>query len=210
MNSPIDHLVFATHDLAEGIELAEDMLSLRAVHGGSHQGLGTSNAHISLGNRCYLEIIGPDPDQPDFDGVRPFGIDELEHPKLMSWAARRSELSGFVKMANAKGVELSDVISMTRITPEGNTLEWELSFPLETSSNQVMVVPFFIDWGTSPHPTSHRMKSAQLLALELIHPDPDNLAKTAQVLELDVNVSIGAEPKLNARILCPSGEILLN
>lgn len=210
MSSPIDHLVFATPDLQKGIEQIEEILSVIPVPGGSHPGLGTCNAHVSLGPLCYLEIIGPDPSQVDFQGIRPFGIDDLEDACLMAWAARRNDLSGFVQRANAKGANLSELIPMSRVTAEGATLEWKLSFPTDSKQEQVNVVPFFIDWGDTPHPSLHGKKGVQLLDLELQHPDQEGIAHMANILELEVTVALAAQPRIVAQIQCPSGKVVLS
>ena len=44
------------------------------------RGMGTTNFLIGLGAGAYLEIIGPDPDQPQPVGGRWFGIDRLTPP----------------------------------------------------------------------------------------------------------------------------------
>jgi integrase len=51
--------------------------------------MGTANFLIGLGAGAYLEIIGPDPDQPQPVGGRWFGIDRLTAPRI---AAFYSEL----------------------------------------------------------------------------------------------------------------------
>ena len=212
MGSPVDHLVFATRDINEGIGQMEELLSLPSVRGGSHPGLGTCNAHIALGPQCYLEIIGPDPNQPDFVGSRPFGIDGIDSAQLMNWAARRNGLSDFVQAVRAKGLNLSETFPLSRVTAEGDTLEWELSYPQDISSNPegVNVVPFLIDWGKSPHPASHCKESAQLLQLELIHTYSERITHIADILELEVSISTGVEQKIRAQIKCPRGEIVLS
>ncbi|WP_165954412.1 VOC family protein [Seongchinamella unica] len=210
MPSPTDHLVFATRDLNEGIEQIEDLLSVSAVFGGRHPDMGTCNAHIALGPSCYIEIIAPDPERPDFQGLRPFGIGQHETSRLVAWAARREDLRHFVHSVRVAGCHLSEPISMSRITPEGETVSWELSFQAESHQDEVNVLPFFIDWGNTAHPASRCKQGATLLALNLEHPEPERVANAAEVLELDVKVGSGALPKISAHISCPRGEVIFS
>ncbi len=88
----LDHLVYATPDLSLGIDTIEKLLGVRATPGGQHPGLGTRNALVALGPSSYLEIIGPDPEQPKPAGRRRFGIDELKAPRIVGWVAKGTEL----------------------------------------------------------------------------------------------------------------------
>src|SRR5512134_2479132 len=87
----IDHLVYAVPDLNLGIGAVEKLLGIRATPGGQHLGRGTRNALIALGPALYLEIIGPDPQQPNPDGGWS-GIDGHTAPRLATWAANGTQL----------------------------------------------------------------------------------------------------------------------
>ena len=87
-----DHLVFAGPDLDEAVAYVASVLGVVAAPGGRHLGYGTRNRLIGFDDAAYLEVIGPDPDQPDPAGPRPFGIDELTGPALVAWAVRTSSI----------------------------------------------------------------------------------------------------------------------
>ena len=92
----VDHLVYATPDLKASIDALEKRLGVRAAPGGQHPGRGTRNALIALSPTSYIEIIGPDPEQPKPDLPRQFGIDTLAEGRLVTWAAKSSDLEGTV------------------------------------------------------------------------------------------------------------------
>ena len=167
--SKIDHLVYATPDLAAGVERIERLLGVRAVPGGQHPGAGTRNALIGLGDRTYLEIIGPDPDQPKPNLARRFGIDELRAPRLVTWAVKATDLEGIVKDAKSHGLDLGQVQFGSRRRPDGVLLAWRLTVSPKLSADGI--IPFFIDWGETPHPASVLPKGCTIVALRAEHPD---------------------------------------
>ena len=150
----VDHLVYATPDLNAGIDTLERLLGVRATAGGQHPGLGTRNALIALGPSSYIEIIGPDPDQAKSKEPRRFGIDDLKVPTLVTWVAKGSLLERFAADARLHGVDLGEVQSGSRKRPDGVVLSWRYTDPRVVVANRI--VPYFIDWGTSPRSRRRR------------------------------------------------------
>jgi len=203
----VDHLVYATPDLELGIQTMEKLSGVRATAGGQHPGLGTRNALIALGPSTYLEIIGPDPGQAKPEGPRRFGIDELRAPRLLTWVAKGTELAPFVNRARANGVLLGDVMSGSRRRPDGVLLSWRYTDPNVILEDRL--VPYFIDWGTSPHPAMTAAPGLSLRALRAEHPEPERVARILRQLGLDLPVRRGARPSLIATIDSPKGRIEL-
>jgi hypothetical protein len=82
----IDHLIYAVPSLPAAMADVAERFGVRAQAGGRHIGLGTHNALLALGPRTYLEIIAPDPEQPEPSMPRPFGVDGVTGGGLAGWA----------------------------------------------------------------------------------------------------------------------------
>jgi hypothetical protein len=203
----VDHLVYATPDLQTGVARVERMLGVLASPGGQHPGRGTRNALLSLGPGAYLEIIGPDPDQPTPTQPRPFGIDDLKEPRLVTWAAKGKELEQLAGNAAKRGVKLGDVIAGSRRRGDGVMLSWRYTDPRTIVGGGV--VPFFIDWGSTPHPAVTATQGASLVALRAEHPDAEQVQRMLDGLGLDLKVQQGSRPALVAVINSPRGRVEL-
>lgn len=204
--SKIDHLVFATPNLAEGVEQVEKLLGVKAVPGGQHPGAGTRNALIRLGELTYLEIIGPDPDQPKPALSRRFGIDDLKSSGLVTWAAKNTDLDALVQDAKKHGVDMGHVQAGSRRRPDGLLLAWKT---VSTALNADGIIPFFIDWGTTPHPASSLPKACTLFALRAEHPDANRVRAELSSLGLNLRVDARPAPALIATIHTPHGDVEL-
>lgn len=207
LNVNFDHLVFAGPDLEIGIAYFEKLLGVLAVRGGSHPGLGTRNAYIGLGPSSYLEIIAPDPEQPRFNGVRPFNIDRLCDIQLITWVARQNNLLEFVDKASRQGIDLGVVVPVSRLTPDGEALNWTLTFT--PTMELYRLIPFFIDWGTTPHPSKNCPAGVFIKSLVLTDPRADDLRRKLEDLGLSVAVIKGASSSISVVIDSPNGEIEL-
>lgn len=203
----IDHLVFATPDLAAGVEQVEKLLGVRAVPGGQHPGAGTRNALIRLGELTYLEIIGPDPDQPKPAQPRRFGINELKTPRLVTWAVKSTDLDALVRDARQHGIDLGSVQAGSRSRPDGVLLAWRLTVSRRLTGDGI--VPFFIDWGTMQHPSSSLPKHCTLISLRAEHPDARRIQAELSALGLNLRVDARPTPALVATIRTPHGNVEL-
>ncbi|WP_440071593.1 VOC family protein [Streptosporangium sp. OZ121] len=194
----LDHLVYATPDLYATVREIAGLFGVEPVEGGRHVGLGTRNHLLGLGGRRYLEIIGPDPDQPDPGLARPFGLDLLPGPRLVTWAIHPADLDAAVARARERGYEPGEIHPMSRRTPEGELLEWRLtSSPDDTGDG---LVPFLIDWGTTAHPAERGLPVVELTSLTARHPDPAAVAADLAALGAELEVAAGDEPRLVAVI----------
>src|SRR5262245_29091248 len=110
----VDHLVLATPDVESTVADFERRTGVRASVGGQHLGRGTRNALIALGPKCYLEIIGPDPEQPATPAPRWFDVDAITTSRLVAWAANAADLDSSSADARTRGVELGPIASGSR------------------------------------------------------------------------------------------------
>lgn len=201
----VDHLVYATLDLDRGIREIEDLLGVRATAGGRHPGRGTRNALLALGDEAYLEIIGPDPDQPPPPFGRWFGIDALTSSRLVAWAAKTSDVDALRDRALQLGIALGDVRAGSRRQPDGVELSWRFTDPGHVVAGGV--VPFFIDWGQSPHPARSAAQGATLVELRTEHPDAPTVRRMFETLGIQIAVREGLRPALVAVIEGPHGRV---
>jgi catechol 2,3-dioxygenase-like lactoylglutathione lyase family enzyme len=210
----LDHILLGCRDLDQGIAFVESHTGVRAGFGGVHPGRGTQNALLSLGERHYLEIIAPDPEQEMTQNrVRGAGPDlvtelkSLADPRLVGWAAHPGSLADFAKKLRAAGIAFHGPTPGSRKRPDGRLLQWQT---LNLDNDDSGLLPFFIEWAAdSPHPASDAPQGSRLVRFELVIPDPEALTKTVALMSLDATVTKGAKPQIRASIAGPKGELNL-
>ncbi|MGB8322747.1 MAG: VOC family protein [Candidatus Acidiferrum sp.] len=145
-----DHVLLGCKDLDQGIAYADKLCGYRAEIGGSHPGRGTRNALLKLGERSYLEIIAPDPDQPQLTWHQE--LLTLDEPLLVGWAVAVKDIDGYATRFRAKGVACIGPTPGSRTTPTGQTFKWKTLLLEDDKSG---ILPFHIQWAEgSAHPAT--------------------------------------------------------
>ncbi len=201
----LDHIVFATPDIAMSSEWIADLTGVIATEGGPHVNNGTRNRLCSFGD-TYLEIIGPDPEQGDPGVPRSFGIDELETHRVVTWCARQHDLSSVVASGAEVGLGYTEPVAMRRVAPD-MTLDWHLSLP--TGDTEGGIFPVFIDWGQSRHPSETAAPGLTVAEMHGLHPDPDRANELLAALGETMKVERADSPGLHVELSGPSGSIVL-
>jgi hypothetical protein len=111
-----------------------------------------------------------------------------------------------VRDAKHLGIDLGGVQARSRMLPDGVELKWKMTDPFAPRCDGI--VPFFIDWGTTPHPASTAVQGGELIRLEAIHPRANEVRTVLAALDLDLPVNDGPAPELIATIRAKQSSII--
>ncbi len=199
----LDHILLGCSDLQRGIDFVEQHTGVRAAFGGVHPGRGTQNALLSLGERCYLEIIVPDPGQPDAKDPLAIHLRELSEPRIVGWAVHPGDLGSFAKKLHDAGVAFEGPMPGSRKRPDGRVLQWR---SLTLKDNPSWLLPFFIEWSAdSKHPSEDAPHGCKLDSFAAISPNPDSLLQVLKALSLEMPVVRGEKEHLVAKLSSSKG-----
>ena len=205
----IDHIVLAAQDVQASVAEIEAATGVRAELGGRFEGRGVYNHLLALQDGAYLEIIGPDPQQPDHEGPLPFGLHLSEQTRVPHWCAKAgAEIEQRVADTRAAGYDLGEVRPLGRVLADGTRLDWRLSIggwpPLFDG-----LAPFLIDWGDALHPSETAVKGCTLVEFRAEHPDPASVQAALDAIGVSLRVDEAAQAALFATLEGPQGRITL-
>lgn len=195
MTLRIDHLVICLPNLAEAAQVFLAAHHLVAVEGGRHPGHGTANLIVPLGV-SYLELVSVV--EADEGGDSPFGrwvkTRSQRHEPTDALCLRTDDMTG---VCQPRGLE---PFSMSRVRPDGKTLEWSIA-GLDEALTEGM--QFFIEWHTPAtyHPgrdDASPGQTARSVSVELSG-DVGRLADwVGGVPDIDV---VGGPPAISSAVL---------
>ncbi len=207
----VDHLVLGVSDLQKGIEWVEKLTGVRAMIGGKHPNRGTQNALLSFGDRQYLEIMAPDPEQAGHP--RAADLLKLATPRLVMWASATTEIDVLAQQAKASKQLVIGPLDGARKRPDGKLLKWRTLNVVRDADKDMIyfnVVPFFIQWDKdSLHPSVDSPGGCKLLSLEFEHPEAEKIAEMMKSLGIEAKISKADSPTIKASLKTPKGNVVL-
>lgn len=201
----IDHIVLGARTLEEGAAFVEQHLGVKPQPGGKHEGAGTHNMLLGLGPDCYLEIIAPDPSQPEPAHPRLFDLDDpatktmLEaEPRLIGWVARTTAMDAVMARLGPRGGEMREM--------HRGDLSWRMALPPQRQDMDNLLPPM-IEWRGERAGKRLRDSQFRLVELQAEHPEAEALkaALGERGLGETLVVKRGAHPRLVARLRGPDG-----
>ena len=135
----LDHVVLAVADLDEAGERLYETHGLASVFGGEHDGVGTANRIVPLGD-TYIELMGIT--DPGSASKNVFGRTLLrfveEGDRLLAWAVSTDEIDNVAKWIGGS------VTPAARERPDGVVLRWRMTGVEGALADRSL--PFFIQW----------------------------------------------------------------
>ena len=207
----MDHVIYAVDDLDSAGAVLFDREGLASVPGGRHEGWGTANRIIPLGE-SYLELIAVvDVDEAEGSEFgRAVRRATTEDRPLVGWVVATDDID-----AVASRLDL-EVEEKSREADDGSTLSWRLA-GLERAM-KTGALPFFVQWDVPPerHPGAadvrHEADPRGIAWVEVCADDPDDVRDWLgdEAGDLPVRITDGDPALAAVAIDTGAGEIVLS
>lgn len=185
----IDHIVFGAAELDAGKAWMTDALGAEPVAAGRHALMSTHNALWRLGN-VYLEVITIDPDAPQPDHKRWYGLDDpavaavLEQgPTLLTWVIEPENMA----LARAHmPTDPGPALSVSR-----DALSWQLTVPGDGLLCMGGAQPTLISWDAGSLSPRQTLPEQSLRLKEIQLPSDSGLQSALSRLGLSARIGTG-------------------
>jgi hypothetical protein len=188
----LDHVLLFAPTLAHAMTRFGALTGVEAQVGGAHPDHGSVNALASMGS-SYIELFARADGQGAGSGL-----------EAIDYAMQCDDIEALAARGEALGMKPHWMDGQRR-TAEGTILRWR-AFQFE-GHDFAGLVPFFIDWGTTPHPSATSPGGIANPQLTAFHPDAENLALIYRQLGIDVPVRQQAEPGLRLDVSTSKGVV---
>ena len=198
----LDHIVIAAATVEQGIDYISSRLGVVIPAGGLHQTMGTHNHLMQLGKSSYLEVIAINPEADTPAHPRWFALDQAlmrdalkSGPRLITWVMNCGSIG---QLISAVDFDIGKATALTR-----DSLNWEIALPDDGRLLADGLLPYCIQWHSSPHPSQGMADlGCTLQSLTLHHNRPEWLAAKLEMLGAGHLVSIEALTDSESPYLC--------
>ena len=147
MITRFDHTVIAVSDLDRAVD-AYRSLGFEVFPGGRHEHRGTHNALIRFGGLDYVELLGVyDAERAVESGPNGRALAEFVDGRdggLVGHCYATDDIEGEAARAREAGIEMVGPFEMRRARPDGHTITWRLTVPVDVPWRRRW--PFIIQW----------------------------------------------------------------
>jgi catechol 2,3-dioxygenase-like lactoylglutathione lyase family enzyme len=200
----IDHIAYVASDIEKAKDTLVKHLGIEPVGGGGHWNLGTHNYLMSLGGRQYLEIAGPNRNNP-VDSPLSRYLDMQITPDVMMFAVETDDAPKLAKSFTKRGIKVSEW-SESRTAPDGTVLNYRgfsvVDHPFKG------LVPFYIEWVDCDHPGVTSPQGASM-EIAICHPEPAELQTFYDRIDFELKVTFSNKPGILVKISSKSGVVIL-
>ena len=207
----IDHAIYAVGDLEAAGDQIYEREGLASVPGGRHEGWGTANRIVPLGE-TYLELIAvvDDEEAESSDFGRAVLSAVTEDSPLVGWVVATDDIEG---VANRLDLEVE---SKSRNREDGSAISWRLA-GLEAAMESGGVLPFFVEWeGPAEHhpgaaEVEHDADAKGIAWVEVCTDDKERLRDwLGEDADLPVRVTEGGQAVGSVAIETGGGELVFH
>lgn len=133
----VDHVIVCVANLDGAARRFEDEYGVVSIEGGRHRGHGTANRLVPLGEN-YIELLAVvAPKEAETSALGTWALHSAAVPGAAAVCLRTDDIDGVCVRLGLEPTQMS------RVTPDGVTLDWSLAGLEEALANDL---PFFIDW----------------------------------------------------------------
>ncbi|KAG7350729.1 glyoxalase-like protein [Nitzschia inconspicua] len=206
MNS-LDHVLLATNNWKEGMELFEEMTGLKPTKIGALRGAGSKSARVRLDKNTFVEIIGPDDKNPS-EGMGPT-LSAMPKGKLVPFHYAIRQEKEKVVIPESENWDRDEVV-MVHADPDafdesGEVAKWD--FLLLYKHGIGGAVPAFVNWRENKfHPTCRLPKTSGRISYVQVQAPSGHYVHELLDRAEGITLHYG-EPELVVSLDTPRGEI---
>ncbi len=200
----VDHIALGVSNTLEGIKYIENLTGIKPYIPEAQNNQWFKSAALGLGNNCFLEIIGPNPNHKKFHPFKQM-LKELETPQLAFWYLGTNKFKECRQILSNNGIKIGQYNHIKKEIDD-QLLDYEIGMIGKGFESES---PSLIQWNEVPNNKNGIEHLCRFKKLELFSRNYSKLQSIFDILEVDMQV-IEGNPKMRLTIDTPNGEVILN